>query len=250
MSKRKKIVAIVGRPNVGKSSLFNRLVGHRDAIVDDEAGITRDRHYGTCEWTGHVFSVIDTGGYMPTSNEMFDIAIKEQVEIAIHESDLLMFVVDVQSGVTDTDIQVANIIKTFGKEVILVANKVDNANLEHDVYPFYQLGLGEPVPVSAMIGRQSGDLLDVVVKSFEENFEEFEEEDDSIKVAVVGKENVGKSSYVNAIMGENRNIVTNVAGTTRDSNDSHFKYKSNDITIIDTAGLKRKARVKENVLFP
>jgi GTP-binding protein len=249
MKKVKPIVAIVGRPNVGKSSLFNRFIGNRDAIVDDAVGITRDRHYGDCEWTGNIFTVIDTGGYLPESSHIIDKAIREQVDIAILEADVILMVVDVLSGITDTDIAVANKLRKTKKPVLLVANKADNAHSEQEIYSFFQLGLGDPFPVSAMVGRGSGDLLDVVVEKIKKiDFSDANAEN-SIKISVVGKENVGKSSFVNEIIGNNRNIVTEIAGTTRDSNDSFFKYNNRDYTLIDTAGLKKKAKVKENVLF-
>ena len=242
------IVAIVGRPNVGKSSLFNRLVGKRDAIVDDQPGVTRDRHYGKVEWTGNLFTIIDTGGYLPESEELFDIAIKEQVEIAIEQADLIIFLCDVQTSVTNTDHQIAKMLQRINKETILAINKVDDNRTVNEVYEFYSLALGEPIPVSAMQGRNSGDLLDAITNRIQ-TLQNDQEEDDSLKLAIIGRENVGKSSFVNALIGEKRNIVTNVAGTTRDSNDSNFKYFGRDITLIDTAGLKRKTKVKENVLF-
>jgi GTP-binding protein len=243
---KQQIVAIVGRPNVGKSSFFNRMVGKRDAIVDDVAGVTRDRHYGEVNWAGKNFTLIDTGGYLPESNELFDVAIKEQVEIAIEQADTLLLIVDVQTGITQTDSEIASMIQQFGKQVHLIVNKVDDERYTNDIYEFYNLGLGDPLPVSAISGRGSGDLLDVITEAMKPI--EFKESDD-IKIAVIGKENVGKSSYVNSLLNENRNIVTNVAGTTRDSNDTLFQYHGKKITIIDTAGLKRKTKVKENVLF-
>ncbi len=241
------IVAIVGRPNVGKSSLFNRIIGKREAIVDNQAGVTRDRHYGSTTWNGKTFTIIDTGGYLPDSHEMFDVAIKEQVEIAIEQADVILFVVDVQTGATKTDIDIARILKSrHTKKIYLAINKVDDERSDVDIYDFYSLGLGEPYAVSAMSGRRSGDLLDTITNEMTEGDKK---PSDGIQVAVIGKENVGKSSYVNTITGENRTIVTNVAGTTRDSNDSLITYFNQKYNLIDTAGLKRRTKVKENVLF-
>lgn len=243
---KQQLIAIVGRPNVGKSSLFNRLTGKRDAIVDDQPGVTRDRHYGTCHWSGKTFTLIDTGGYLPESSDLINTAIKEQVEIAIEQADVILFVVDVRSGVTQTDSEIGQMLTRHDKPVILIVNKVDGEKDELEVYDFYRLGLGEPIPVSALNGRSSGDMLDTISEQIPELDES---EDDSIKLAVIGKENVGKSSYVNTLVGENRNIVTHIAGTTRDANDSHLTVRGQKYTIIDTAGLKRRTKVKENILF-
>lgn len=241
------IVAIVGRPNVGKSSLFNRIIGKRDAIVDDQAGVTRDRHYATSTWNGKGFTIIDTGGYLPESEELFDVAIKEQVEIAIDQADILLFVLDAQTGVTKTDSEIAQLIKRHkNKHIVLAINKVDDERYDNEIYGFYNLGLGDPHAVSAMSGRRSGDLMDALT---EEMNQSAANEKEGIQLAVIGKENVGKSSYVNALLGENRNIVTNVAGTTRDSNDSLITHYGTKFNIIDTAGLKRRTKVKENILF-
>lgn len=242
------IVAIIGRPNVGKSTLFNRLVGSRQAIVDDMPGITRDRNYGTVEWCGQQFLLVDTGGYLPVSHNLMDTAIKEQVEIAIDEADILLFAVDVQTGITEIDDQIAAMLRKARKQVIVVVNKVDDAPLEVDVNEFYNLGLEEPFAVSAMKGRSTGDLLDrilEIIKKTPAKDDDFE----GIKLAVIGKENVGKSSLVNVLLNQNRSIVTDIPGTTRDSIDSILKYNHEDYLLIDTAGLKKKARIKENVLF-
>ncbi len=242
------IVAIIGRPNVGKSTLFNRLTGSRDAITDDSPGITRDRHYGHVAWNGRHFTLIDTGGYLPESSEMFDAAIKEQVEMAMDEADLLLFLQDAQTGITETDEQIAQMLRRGQHNLMVLVNKVDKMEQEVEVSEFYALGLGDPYPVSAMIGRNSGDVLDAITDRLrkvavpDKDFE-------GIKLAIIGRENVGKSSLVNTLLDQNRSIVTNVPGTTRDAVDSELKYHKRNYLLIDTAGLKRKARVKENVLF-
>ncbi len=207
------IVAIIGRPNVGKSTLFNRLTGRKQAIVDDQPGVTRDRNYGSVEWAGQSFILIDTGGYMPRSTEMFDAAIKEQVEIAIREADLLFFVVDVQTGITETDQTIAEILRKSNKDVFVVVNKVDTEKIEADAMEFYNLGLDVPYLISAMKGRGSGDFLDKVIKKLKK-VKYAEKEFDGIKLAVIGKENVGKSSLVNTFLNQTRAIVTDVPGTT------------------------------------
>ncbi|MCB0283272.1 MAG: ribosome biogenesis GTPase Der [Calditrichaeota bacterium] len=242
------IVAIVGRPNVGKSTFFNRLIGKRQAIVDDKPGVTRDRNYGHAEWCGQQFMLIDTGGYLPTSTNIMDLAIREQVDIAMAEADLLVFVVDAQTGITEIDEQIAGMLRRSEKKVLVAVNKVDDDRLEPEVGQFYNLGLDEPHSVSAMKGRTVGDFLDVMVKYLNE-FSPRDEDFDGIKLAVIGKENVGKSSLVNTFLNQTRSIVTNIPGTTRDSIDSVLKYKHRNYLLIDTAGLKKKAKVKENILF-
>jgi len=242
------LVAIVGRPNVGKSTLFNRLIGRRKAIVDDAPGITRDRNYDVVSWAGQQFELIDTGGYLPEAKHQMDLAIREQVEIAVDEADVLMFIVDAKTGITDVDEQMANILRKSGKDVILVVNKVDYPRDDPEVGQFYNLGLGEPVPVSAMGGRQSGDLLDVVAEHIKK-YELQEEKTGFIKLAVVGRENVGKSSLVNTLLEQSRSIVSNIPGTTRDPVDSELNYQKRKYMLIDTAGLKKKSKIKENVLF-
>lgn len=242
------IVAIVGRPNVGKSTLFNRLTGSRTAIVDDQPGITRDRNYGHVEWNGKQFMLIDTGGYLPVSSAGMDLAIKEQVEIAMSESDVLLFTVDAQTGITEIDQQIAHILRKSSQKVIVVVNKVDDHRNEPDVSEFYNLGLDEPMAVSAMKGRGAGDFLDRVLDILNEHPVK-DIEFDGIKLAIIGKENVGKSSFVNTLLNQNRSIVTDIPGTTRDSLDSMLKYNNREYLLIDTAGLKKKAKIKENVLF-
>jgi GTP-binding protein len=242
------IVTIVGRPNVGKSTFFNRLVGRRQAIVDDKPGVTRDRNYAVTEWVGQQFLLVDTGGYLPAAKEEIDRAVKEQVEIAIEESDAILFLTDVKTGITDIDLELARLLKNTNKEVLLVVNKVDDIRAESEVGQFYKLGIGEPYPVSAMIGRKTGDLLDVIVAKIAKH-PMHEKESDAIKFAVIGKENVGKSSLVNTLLNRERQIVTKIPGTTRDSIDSRFRYQNKEFVIIDTAGLKRRARIKENILF-
>jgi GTP-binding protein len=241
------IVAIVGRPNVGKSTFFNRLISRRQAIVGDEPGITRDRHYGEVEWGGKAFALVDTGGYLPEAQDVIDLAVKEQVEIAIAESDLILFMVDNQTGITVTDEVLAKILRTGQKKVLLIVNKVDDAAAELEVDQFYKLGLGQPVPVSAMVGRRTGDMLDIVIDRL--TFRENKRDDEAIKLAVIGKENVGKSSFVNRLLNQQRLIVTDIPGTTRDAIDSRFRYNERDYILIDTAGLKKRVKIKENILF-
>jgi GTP-binding protein len=242
------IVAIVGRPNVGKSTLFNRLIGRRKAIVDDQPGITRDRNYDSVIWNGQQFLLVDTGGYMPKAKKLIDQAIKEQIEIAIDEADVVILLVDARTGITDVDEKMALTLRHSGKDTLLVVNKVDDMRDESEVGQFYNLGLEEPYPVSAMTGRQTGDLLDVVVGSIKK-YAVQDKDDNMIKLAVIGRENVGKSSLVNTLLEETRSIVTEIPGTTRDPIDSKLMYKKREYLLIDTAGLKRKSRIKENVLF-
>ncbi len=242
------IVAIVGRPNVGKSTLFNRLVEARKAIVDDQSGVTRDRHYATAEWTGNHFTVIDTGGYVANSDDIFEAAIREQVHIAMEESDAMLFVVDVTTGLMPLDREFANLVRRSKKPVFLVANKADNFDREGGIYEFYELGLGEPYPVSAMNGAGSGELLDALVASLPEPEAEIVE-DNVPKFAFVGRPNVGKSSLVNALLGKDQNIVTDISGTTRDSIYTRYNAFGLDVYLVDTAGLRKKAKVKENVEF-
>jgi len=242
------VVTIVGRPNVGKSTLFNRLIGRRQAIVDDRPGVTRDRNFGEAEWCGQGFLLVDTGGYLPQSEDIIDKAVREQVEIAIDESDVVIFLVDAKTGITTTDLDLARILQTSKREVVCVVNKVDGVKDEPEIGQFYKLGLGEPIPISAMIGRQTGDFLDIVIEKLAKN-PVVENEDDAIKLAIIGKENVGKSSLVNTLLNQERQIVTSVPGTTRDSIDAHFRYQKRDYLIIDTAGLKKRSKIKENILF-
>lgn len=243
----KPIVAIVGRPNVGKSTLFNRIAGERISIVEDTPGVTRDRIYADAEWLDHHFTLIDTGGLEPDSDDMMLKHMYSQAEIAISSADVILFVVDVRTGMTDMDMQVANILRKADKPVVLAVNKVDDlAKYGMQVYEFYSLGLGDPFGVSAgqMIGL--GDLLDEVVKHFPADKDD-SAEDDSIKVAIIGKPNVGKSSLVNRILGENRVIVSDVAGTTRDAIDSEYELNGQKYVFIDTAGMRRKAKIKESI---
>ena len=243
----KPIVAIVGRPNVGKSTLFNRIAGERISIVEDTPGVTRDRIYADAEWLDHHFTLIDTGGLEPDSDDMMLKHMYSQAEIAISSADVILFVVDVRTGMTDMDMQVANILRKADKPVVLAVNKVDDlAKYGMQVYEFYSLGLGDPFGVSGgqMIGL--GDLLDEVVKHFPADKDD-SAEDDAIKVAIIGKPNVGKSSLVNRILGENRVIVSDVAGTTRDAIDTTIKYNNKEYVFIDTAGMRRKAKIKESI---
>jgi GTP-binding protein len=248
-----RIVAIVGRPNVGKSTLFNRLVGERKAIVDDYSGVTRDRHYGDCEWNGQKFNVIDTGGYVRDSKDIFESAIREQVQIAVEEANLLIFMVDVSTDVTDLDNQFAAILRKSKKPVVLVVNKVDNHDQINDAAVFYSLGFGELFTISSATGSGTGDLLDKVVELLpaEDNGRAFEDEAISKlpKIAIVGRPNVGKSSFVNALLGYNRNIVTDIAGTTRDSLHTRYTAFDKDLILVDTAGIRKKSKVEENIEF-
>jgi len=240
------IVAIVGRPNVGKSTLYNRLTETRKAIVDDVSGVTRDRHYGVAEWIGKSFTVIDTGGYVAHSEDVFEAAIREQVLIAIEEATVILFIVDVTTHITDLDDAIVDVLRRSKKPVFVVANKVDNHKLLNDTHTFYSFGLGHIYPISSMTGSGTGELLDEVVKHF------IEDEKDAIdlpKYAIVGRPNVGKSSLINALIGTDRNIVTPISGTTRDSIHIPYNQFGHEFTLIDTAGLRKKTKVKENIEF-
>jgi len=241
------LVAIVGRPNVGKSTLFNRFTQTRRAIISDEAGTTRDRQYGFCEWNGREFSIVDTGGWVVNSEDVFEEEINKQVGIAIEEADVILFVVDVQNGVTDLDQHVAKILRTSGKNVVLVANKVDTFEMQYQAAEFYSLGLGDPYIVSAVNGLGSGDLLDKVVPLLKPDVNETLE--DLPKFAVVGRPNAGKSSIINAFIGEERHIVTDIAGTTRDSIYARYNKFGHDFYIVDTAGIRKKAKVNEDIEY-
>lgn len=242
------IVAIVGRPNVGKSTFFNRLIGSRRAIVNEMAGVTRDRHYGITDWNGKQFSVIDTGGYVVNSDDVFEEEIRKQVHLAIEESDVILFLVDVTGDITDLDEAIAGILRRVNKKVFLVANKVDNAERIFDAQIFYKLGLGELYCISSMTGSGTGDLLDEVVKAFPEP-EKVEEEEEVPRIAIVGRPNVGKSSLLNALIGEDRHIVTPIAGTTRDTIHTRYNKFGMDFFLIDTAGIRKKGKVHEDVEF-
>lgn len=243
------IVAIVGRPNVGKSTLFNRLVESRQAIVNEMAGVTRDRNYGKSQWNGVEFSVIDTGGYVINSDDVFEEEIRKQVHLAIEEADVILFAVDVENGITDLDQAVANILRRVTKPVFLAVNKVDNNQRIMDAQEFYGLGLGDNLfCISGMNGSGTGDLLDAVVASFPKKEKEIVEEGIP-HFAVVGRPNVGKSSFINALIGIERNIVTDIAGTTRDSINTRYNKYGHDFYLVDTAGLRKKAKVKEDVEF-
>jgi len=242
------IVAIVGRPNVGKSTLFNRLTKTRSAIVSDTAGTTRDRQYGKCDWVGREFSVIDTGGWVVNSDDIFEEAIRRQVLVATEEADLILFLVDVNTGITDLDEDVAQILRRTKLPVILVVNKADNNEQIYEAPVFYSLGLGEPYPISSATGSGTGDLLDAVIEKLKPG--DNEEVDESIpRFAVVGRPNAGKSSLINAFIGEDRNIVTEIAGTTRDSIYTRFDKFGFDFYLVDTAGIRRKNKVTEDLEF-
>lgn len=243
----KPVVAIVGRPNVGKSTLFNKLIGTRLSIVDDTPGVTRDRIYGDCEWLNHHFLLVDTGGIEPDSDDVILSQMRQQANVAIESADVIILVTDLKSGVVATDHDVAQMLLKSGKPVILCVNKCDSVGApDPEFYEFYNLGMGDPVGVSATHGHGTGDLLDRVISYFPQNDGE-EEDDDSIKVAIIGKPNVGKSSLVNKISGENRAIVSNIAGTTRDTTDTFVENQSGKFTLIDTAGIRRKSKINDAI---
>lgn len=242
------IVAIVGRPNVGKSTLFNRLIKRREAIVDAVSGVTRDRNYGKSEWNGKEFSVIDTGGYIKGSDDIFEGEIRKQVELAIDEADVIIFITDVEEGITPMDEEVAKLLRKVTKPVMLVVNKVDNAMRENDALEFYNLGLGDFITISSSSGSGTGDLLDTLIELLPEKQEEIINEE-LPRFAVVGRPNAGKSSFINALIGEDRYIVTDIAGTTRDAIDTRFTKFGFDFNLVDTAGIRKKSRVKEDLEF-
>ena len=242
------LVAIVGRPNVGKSTLFNRLTKTRQAIVNEEAGTTRDRQYGKSEWLGREFSVVDTGGWVVNSDDIFEEEIRKQVLLAVEEADVILFVVDVMNGVTDLDMQVAAILRRANSPVIMVANKTDNNELQYNAPEFYKLGLGDPYCISAITGSGTGDLMDLIVSNFKKESSEILD-DDIPRFAVVGRPNAGKSSIVNAFIGEERNIVTEIAGTTRDSIYTRYNKFGFDFYLVDTAGIRKKNKVNEDLEY-
>ncbi len=241
------IVAIVGRPNVGKSTLFNRLVEQRKAIMDNESGITRDRHYGYAEWTNKHFTVVDTGGYVQDSNDVFESAVRQQVQIAIDEASVILFVVDCKDGLTGLDKEFATVLRAARKPILVVANKADNVPTTLMMYDFYPLGMGSPYPISAASGTGTGELLDEVIQHFEDKVSL--EAEPLPKVAILGRPNVGKSSFLNVLLGEMRSIVTPIAGTTRDAIDTTYKLYGKQMVLTDTAGIRRKAKVKDNIEF-
>lgn len=243
------IVAIVGRPNVGKSTFFNRLIKRREAIVDAVSGVTRDRNYGKSEWNGKEFSVIDTGGYIKGSDDIFEGEIRRQVELAIDEADVIVFVVDVEEGITPMDEEVAKLLRRVTKPILLTVNKVDNAMREKEAIEFYNLGLGDYHTFSGMNGSGTGDLLDKLVELLPEDKAPEEDEDGLPRFAVVGRPNAGKSSFINALIGEDRFVVTDIAGTTRDAIDTTYNRFGFDFKLVDTAGIRRKAKVKEDLEF-
>lgn len=240
------IVAIVGRPNVGKSTLFNRLIKRREAIVDSVSGVTRDRHYGKSDWNGKEFSVIDTGGYVVGSADIFEKEIRKQVQLAIEEADIIIFVVDVEEGITPMDTEVGNMLRKIKKPVFIAVNKVDNAMRIADAVEFYNLGLGDYYTLSSINGSGTGELLDALVKELNDNIEA---ENELPRFAVVGRPNAGKSSFINALIGEERYIVTDIAGTTRDSIDTKYNRFGFEFNLIDTAGIRKKSKVKEDLEF-
>lgn len=241
------IVAIVGRPNVGKSTFFNRLIQKRQAIVDSISGVTRDRHYGKTDWNGKEFSVIDTGGYIVGSDDIFEGEIRKQVDLAIEEANAILFLVDAQQGVTDMDMTVAKHLRKSDKPVFLVANKVDNGQILQEAVELYALGMGDYFCISSINGSGTGELLDELIAKLPDA--EAEEDSDLPRFAIVGRPNVGKSSFVNALVGEERNIVTDIAGTTRDSLDTHYTKFGHDFVLVDTAGVRKKKKVSEDLEF-
>ena len=243
------IVSIVGRPNVGKSTLFNRLVEKRQAIIHDESGVTRDRHYGISEWNGKSFTVIDTGGYVENTEDIFENKIKDQVVLALNESSIILFMVDCKNGLSNLDIDFAKVVRQINKDVIIVANKADNYELELNSNEFYELGLSESqiIPISSISGSGTGELLDLVVKKLDSDSENKNE--NLPRISILGRPNVGKSSFTNSILGEERNIVTDISGTTRDSIDTKYNLFKKEFIITDTAGIRKKSKVKENIEF-
>ena len=242
------LVAIVGRPNVGKSTLFNRLVGERKAIVDATAGTTRDRHYGKTDWNGKEFSIIDTGGYTVNSEDIFEDEIRRQVLLAIDEADVILFLVEVRTGITDLDMLMADILRRTSKKVILVCNKVDNNDQIYSSHEFYALGLGDPYCISSMSGSGTGDLMDAILDALPVETAS-EEDEDLPHITIVGRPNVGKSSLTNALLGEERNIVTSIAGTTRDSIHTRYNKFGMDFYLVDTAGMRKKGKTMEDLEF-
>ena len=243
------IVAIVGRPNVGKSTLFNRLVQRREAIVDSVSGVTRDRHYGKSDWNGKEFSVIDTGGYVVGSDDIFEDEIRKQVQLALDETDIIVFVVDVEQGITPMDSEVAKLLRKVKKPIFIAVNKVDNAMRDADAVEFYNLGLGDYHTISSINGSGTGELLDALAEIMPEPEEIDLEKEELPRFAVVGRPNAGKSSFINALIGEDRNIVTDIAGTTRDSIDTKYNRFGFDFNLVDTAGIRKKSKVKEDLEF-
>ena len=243
------LVAIVGRPNVGKSTLFNRLVGMRQAIVDETAGVTRDRHYGKTEWCGREFSVVDTGGYTSNSDDIFEEEIRKQVVLAVEEADLVLFMVEGATGITDYDNEIADMLRRSGKPVVLAVNKVDSGEKIYDTFQFYALGLGEVWSISAANGGGTGDLLDAIVKQLPEDDGTADEHPELPHITVVGRPNVGKSSLTNALLGKERNIVTPIAGTTRDSIAEHYNRFGHEFMLVDTAGMRKRSKVHEDLEF-
>lgn len=243
------IVAIVGRPNVGKSTLFNRLTGHRTAIVHESSGVTRDRHYGVSDWNGIEFSVIDTGGYAVNTEDVFEAEIRKQVVLAIEEADAIIFVVDVETGIADLDDTVAELLRRSKKPVFLAVNKVDNTQRSFQIHEFYALGLGEPYGISSINGSGTGEILDDLVKVFNKPTEDEEDMPEVPRITIVGRPNVGKSSLANVLLGEERNIVTPIAGTTRDAIYTRYNKFGHDFFLIDTAGLRKKGKVHEDLEF-
>jgi GTP-binding protein len=242
------IVAIIGRPNVGKSTLFNRLVGSREAIVYDTPGVTRDRKYGQAEWSGKILTLIDTGGYVPRSEDVFEKAIREQAQIAIEEADSIVFVVDGLEGLTPFDKEISHILRKSKKPVHVIVNKIDSAKLEANQSEFYELGLGDPISLSALGGRKIGDFLDILIDDFHDEGEA-QTAETRLRIAIIGRPNVGKSSLVNALLGKKRQVVTEIPGTTRDPADSILKYQGQELIIVDTAGLRKRRQVTESIEF-
>ncbi len=237
------IIAIIGKPNVGKSTLFNRIAGKKQAIVYDEPGVTRDRHYQECEWSGKNFTLIDTGGFLPKSNNIFEKAIKEQVKIAVEESDAIIFLLDFETGINSIDEEIAKFLRKSQKQIYVTVNKMDNEKRENLIGEFYKLGFNEIQFISSISGRRVGDFLDKIISNIPINNNEVQNV--KLKLAIIGKPNVGKSSLTNSLLGKSRNIVTPIPGTTRDSIDSILKINKEEIVLIDTAGLRKKSKTKE-----
>ena len=248
MRLRKPVVVIIGRPNVGKSSLFNRIIGKRKAIVDDIPGVTRDRNFDEAQWKGRHFILVDTGGYLPQGSDKMEVLVKEQVEVATEEADMLLLLVDASAGVLGLDLEIANVVRKSEKKKLLVVNKVDTEHQEVQVPQFYRLGVGDPVPVSATTGRNIRELLELIVQQLPPH-DKREQRQEVLKIAVVGRPNVGKSSFVNTLLGEERLIVDEQPGTTRDSTDTIFSHSGRRVVLIDTAGLRRRSKVRDRIEF-
>lgn len=250
MNKKLPLIAIIGRPNVGKSTFFNRMIKARKAIVDAQEGITRDRIYGKMDWEGHEINIVDTGGFIPNDVDIFNAAIRSQIKLAVEEADLILFIVDIREEITSSDRELAQIVFDTGKKCILVVNKCDHSGFDDNIYHWYELGIDTIVPISALTGRSTGDLLEIAIEKLDLTHQVLVQEDeDNMRIAIVGMPNVGKSSLTNALLQKEQSIVTPIAGTTRDSIDTHLIWYGKDVTIVDTAGMRKLAKVAESIEY-